>query len=103
MLGPSFTAGLLLANPIPEEFAIPKAAIDSAIEDAVQEAAAQGFTGHRNTPFILARIKDLTKGQSVVANKALIESNVKVGGRVAQSLSNLKRMQTLTSSGPNVP
>lgn len=101
MLGPSFTAGLLLANPIPEEFAIPKAAIDSAIEEAVQEAAAQGFTGHRNTPFILARIKELTKGGSVVANKALIESNVKVGGRVAQSLSNLRRVQASRISEQN--
>ena len=87
---------MLLANPIPEEFAFPKAAIDSAIEAAVQEAAAQGIHGHANTPFILARIKDLTDGKSVVANKALIESNVKVGGMVAQALSHLKGMQSQT-------
>ena len=94
LLGASFTSGFLLANPIPEEHAIPKASIDLAIEEAVSEAAAQGMVGHANTPFILARIKDLTKGKSVVANKALIESNVKLAARVAQSLSDLKTAQT---------
>jgi hypothetical protein len=73
----------LFANPIPEEFSIPKAEIDLAINQAVQEAADQGFHGHLNTPFILSRIKDLTKGNSIPANRALIESNVKMATQVA--------------------
>ncbi|PVH69417.1 hypothetical protein DL98DRAFT_578370 [Cadophora sp. DSE1049] len=79
-------SGLLFANPIPVEFSIPKAEIDIAINQAVKEAAEQGFHGHANTPFILARIKDLTKGNSLPANKALIESNVAMAARVAVEL-----------------
>ena len=83
-------SGLLFANPIPEEFSIPKNEIDFAIDQAVREATEQGFHGHANTPFILARIKELTKGNSLPANRALIESNVAVATRVAVELSKLR-------------
>jgi hypothetical protein len=89
--GSSPTGGLLFANPIPEEFSIPKAEIDLAINQAVQEAADQGFHGHLNTPFILSRIKDLTKGNSIPANRALIESNVRMATQVAVELSKMRR------------
>ncbi|KAK0108820.1 hypothetical protein ONS96_002662 [Cadophora gregata f. sp. sojae] len=79
-------SGLLFANPIPVDYSIPKAEIDIAINQAVKEAAEQGFHGHANTPFILARIKELTKGNSLPANKALIESNVAMAARVAVEL-----------------
>jgi hypothetical protein len=79
--------GMLFANPIPEEFALQKAEIDAAIDQAVQEAAEQGFHGHANTPFILSRIKDLTHGNSLPANRALIESNVAMAAKVAVELS----------------
>ncbi|KAL3419200.1 IdgA domain-containing protein [Phlyctema vagabunda] len=84
-------SGLLFANPIPEEFSIPKAKIDIAIEQAVQEAADQGFHGHRNTPFILARIKELTKGNSLPANEALIKSNVARATRIAVEYETLRK------------
>jgi pseudouridine-5'-phosphate glycosidase/pseudouridine kinase len=84
-------SGLLFANPIPEEYSIAKAEIDIAINQAVQEAAEQGFHGHANTPFILARIKELTKGNSIPANRALIESNVAIAAKVAVELSKLKK------------
>lgn len=83
-------SGLFLANPIPTEFSIPKEQIDVAIEQAVQEAASQGIHGHANTPFILARIKELTDGRSIPANRALIESNVARATRVAVELSKLR-------------
>lgn len=70
-----------------------KAYIDSVIEEATQEATSKGISGHKNTPFILSRIKDLTEGKSVVANKALIESNVILAGRIARSLTNLRLIQ----------
>lgn len=78
--------GVLLANPIPEEFSIPKSEIIESINQAVQEASNKGISGHENTPFILARIKDLTKGCSVTANHALIESNVKLAAKIAVEL-----------------
>jgi len=81
---------MLFANPVPEEFAMQKADIDAAIDQAVQEAAEQGSHGHANTPFILSRIKDLTHGNSLTANRALIESNVAMAAKVAVELSNLK-------------
>lgn len=80
---------MLFGNPIPEEFSIPKAEIDIAINQAVQEAAEQGIHGHANTPFILARIKDLTEGRSIPANRALIESNVTMATKVAVELAAL--------------
>ncbi|TGO61841.1 hypothetical protein BCON_0024g00430 [Botryotinia convoluta] len=83
-------SGFHFANPIPEEFSLPKSEIDKAIDQAVQEAAEQGFHGHSNTPFILARIKELTKGNSTAANRALIESNVKMATKVAVELSRLR-------------
>ncbi|TVY19815.1 Pseudouridine-metabolizing bifunctional protein [Lachnellula arida] len=83
--------GILFANPIPEEFSLPKAEIDLAINQAVQEAAQQGFHGHLNTPFILSRIKELTKGNSIPANRALIESNVAMATKVAFELCRFKQ------------
>lgn len=56
----------------------------------MKEAAERGFHGHANTPFILARIKELTKGNSVAANRALIESNIKIATRVSVELSRLR-------------
>jgi pseudouridine-5'-phosphate glycosidase/pseudouridine kinase len=84
-------AGLLFANPIPEEHSMSKLEIDKAIEQAVREAAEQGFHGHSNTPFILSKIKELTKGNSIPANRALIESNVAMAARVAVELAELRR------------
>ena len=71
-----------------------KAEIDNAINQAVQEAADQGFHGHANTPFILSRIKELTHGSSLLANSALIGSNVAMAAKVAVELS---KFRVLTS------
>jgi pseudouridine-5'-phosphate glycosidase/pseudouridine kinase len=85
LLGSTFGSGFFLGNPIPAEFSVAKDEIDAAIDRAVAEAAAQGITGHANTPYILARIKEVTGGQSVVANRALIRSNVALGAEVAKA------------------
>jgi pseudouridine-5'-phosphate glycosidase/pseudouridine kinase len=87
MFSESKQFGMLFANPIPEKFAMQKAEIDAAIDRAVREAAEQCFHGHSNTPFILARIKELTHGNSLPANRALIESNVSMAAKVAVELS----------------
>ena len=82
-------SGLLFANPIPEEFAIPRSEMDAIIEQAVRESNEQGVSGSENTPFILRRIRDLTDGRSVPANLALVQWNVERATRVAVAVSRL--------------
>ncbi|EFX01566.1 indigoidine synthase a-like protein [Grosmannia clavigera kw1407] len=81
--------GLLFANPIPAAAAIPRAQMDEAIDRAVTEAAAKGFSGARNTPYVLQRIRELTDGRSVGANLALVRDNVRRAAKVAVQLSKL--------------
>ncbi|KAI9733962.1 MAG: hypothetical protein M1834_002619 [Cirrosporium novae-zelandiae] len=84
------SSGLLLANPVPEEASIPKPDMDRVIAQAVHEAEEAGITGSANTPFILNKIKELTEGKSVSANKVLVASNVKRGTLVAVELEKLE-------------
>lgn len=86
-------SGLLFANPVPSEAAIPKAEMDVVIAEALNQADAQGVSGKDNTPFVLAKIKELTKGKSIPANKALIESNVRRSAIIARELSILETKQ----------
>ena len=87
-------SGLLFANPVPIDAAIPKAEMDLVIEEALRQANAQGASGKDNTPFVLAKIKELTNGKSIPANRALIESNVRRAAIVARELSILEGQQT---------
>jgi hypothetical protein len=91
IFGSKRSSGVLLANPISDEFSIPKEEIDVAINQAVKEAAEQGFHGHANTPFILARIKDLTAGRSIPVNRALIQRNVEMAAKVAVELTKFRQ------------
>jgi pseudouridine-5'-phosphate glycosidase/pseudouridine kinase len=83
-------SGLLFANPIPEEAAIPKSEMDVFINEAISYANKVGVSGKDNTPFVLAKIKELTNGRSVEANRALVASNVKRGTIIANQLSKLE-------------
>ncbi|KAL8697097.1 MAG: hypothetical protein Q9201_007313 [Fulgogasparrea decipioides] len=83
-------SGLLFANPISSQHSIPKAQIDAIVAQAILDAETSGSTGSDNTPFILARIRELTGGQTVTANRALVESNVIRGTRVACELAKLE-------------
>uniref|UniRef100_H3DEZ4 Zgc:136858 n=1 Tax=Tetraodon nigroviridis TaxID=99883 RepID=H3DEZ4_TETNG len=80
-------SGLLLAVPIPEEHAAAGQQIEEAIQAAVTEARAEGLTGGEVTPFVLQKVNDLTRGQVLRANIALIHNNAKVGSRIACALS----------------
>jgi len=82
-------SGLLFANPISAEFAIPRAEMDAIIKQAVQEANEKGYVGNRNTPYILGRIRDLTQARSVYANKVLVQANVARAAAIAVELSKL--------------
>jgi pseudouridine-5'-phosphate glycosidase/pseudouridine kinase len=86
------SSGLLFANPIPSDWAIPKPEMDIIIHEAIKEADAAGITGKDNTPFILNKIKELSGGKSLPANRALIVSNVKRGTIVAKELANFDAM-----------
>eukprot|EP00216_Chloropicon_sp_CCMP2111_P001747 CAMPEP_0198241480 /NCGR_PEP_ID=MMETSP1446-20131203/6300_1 /TAXON_ID=1461542 ORGANISM="Unidentified sp, Strain CCMP2111" /NCGR_SAMPLE_ID=MMETSP1446 /ASSEMBLY_ACC=CAM_ASM_001112 /LENGTH=312 /DNA_ID=CAMNT_0043924335 /DNA_START=353 /DNA_END=1291 /DNA_ORIENTATION=- len=83
--------GCLLAVPIPKQFEADAADVERSIDQALGEAVSQGITGNAITPFILARVKDLTKGKSLQANIHLVRNNAKVGAQVALELANLSR------------
>lgn len=75
--------GILIANPIPEEDALTPEFINGTIEAAVKEAADQGVGGKDVTPFLLARINELSEGRSLTANIALVLNNAKLAARMA--------------------
>ncbi len=75
--------GLVIANPIPAEFAMPRAVIDAAIDQALAEAAQQGISGKASTPFLLQRVNVLTGGQSLAANVQLVRNNARLAAAVA--------------------
>lgn len=78
--------GAVVTNPIPTQFAMPKADIDAAIKQALQEADEQGVKGKASTPFLLARVCELTGGNSLAANIQLVLNNAALGARIAASL-----------------
>ncbi len=81
--------GMVVANPIPSAFAMPGDIIDGAIEQALKEAAEQGITGKASTPFLLARVNELTGGDSLAANIELVLNNARLAAAIAVALSGL--------------
>ena len=80
----NLSGGLVVANPIPEAFAMPRAAIDAAVEQALQEAQQQHITGKESTPFLLARVCELTGGDSLAANIQLVLNNARLAAAIAR-------------------
>lgn len=78
--------GVLIANPIPEAFALDAAEVNEHIARALSEAREAGVRGKAITPFLLGRLDALTEGRSVEANVALIESNARLGAQLAVAL-----------------
>ena len=85
------TGGVVVVNPIPTEYELPHEEIDSVIERALAEGAAQGVRGKAVTPFLLARIHELTGGRSEEANKQLVYNNVRLAARIACALADGNR------------
>ena len=75
--------GILVTNPIPKEAEIPHETIDTIIDQALAEAKAQGISGKDTTPFLLAKIVELTDGASLDTNIALVYNNARVGAEIA--------------------
>ena len=78
--------GMLVTNPIPDEFAMDPDVINKAIDDAVAEAKAQGIHGKQTTPFLLAKVKELTGGDSLDSNIHLVYNNAKLAAQIAACL-----------------
>lgn len=78
--------GQLIANPIPIEAEIPSDYLNPIIAQAVAEAEMQGITAKQVTPFLLARIVELTAGRSLRSNIALVKNNAKLGAGIAVAL-----------------
>ena len=78
--------GMLVTNPIPEEFSMPKAVIDAAIEEALRQMDQAGIHGKQCTPFLLAKVKDLTGGDSLAANIQLVLNNARLAAKTAKAL-----------------
>ena len=78
-----YKGGMLVTNPIPEEYAMDKAVIDAAIEQALKESVEQGVHGKETTPFLLARVVELTGGDSLESNIKLVLNNAAVAAQTA--------------------
>ncbi len=84
--GLDYKGGMLVVNPIPEQYSMDADVINKAIDDAIEEANRLGIKGKDTTPFLLAKIKDLTSGESLASNIQLVYNNVRLASMVAAAL-----------------
>jgi pseudouridylate synthase len=82
--------GVIVANPIPKAYEMDSELINRAIAEAIRQQFAAGVKGKESTPFLLAKVKELTGGDSLDSNIQLVYNNAKVGAQLAVALSNLK-------------
>ena len=78
--------GMVVANPVPAEHAMPQQQVDAAIAQALREADEQGIGGKQSTPFLLARVAALTGGDSLATNIALVLDNARLAAGIAVEL-----------------
>ena len=81
-----YPGGMLITNPIPHQYAMPKDVIDAAINQALAEAKKQGVKGKATTPFLLTRVCELTGGESLKSNIKLVLNNVALGAQIAAAM-----------------
>ena len=79
--------GMLVTNPIPEAYALDGDAINAAIDEAVKESREQGIHGKDTTPFLLAKVKELTGGESLDSNIQLAYNNARLAAKIAKAYS----------------
>jgi pseudouridine-5'-phosphate glycosidase len=77
--------GIVVANPIPGRFELPRERVEDAIERALADARAQGVSGKAVTPFLLGRVNASTGGDSLEANVALVRNNAAVAAQIARA------------------
>ena len=78
--------GVVVANPIPEEFSFPEEQIEKAIQQATLDMENHQISGKKATPFLLERISQITKGKSLQSNIALVYSNCRLAAQIALEL-----------------
>jgi pseudouridine-5'-phosphate glycosidase len=82
-------SGIIVANPLPEDRSVSAEVIENAIQEAILAANIQGIHGQNVTPFLLAKVSELTHGRSMEANLFLLRSNSKLAARIAVEFSKL--------------
>ena len=83
--------GMLVTNPIPDEYSMDPAVINTAIDEAVKESVEQGIKGKKITPFLLDRVQKITGGNSLEANIQLVFNNAHLAAKTAVELSKLAK------------
>lgn len=78
--------GMLVANPVPEEYSMDPDKIEAVISEAVEEAKALGITGKKVTPFLLEKIRNVTGGDSLFTNVKLVLNNAALAAKIAAEL-----------------
>jgi len=78
--------GMLVTNPIPDEYAMPADVINKAIDEAIAESVKLGIHGKETTPFLLAKVKELTGGDSLASNIQLVLNNARLAAKTAAAL-----------------
>jgi len=92
------SSGVVLAVPVPDKLGVEAASIEEATKKALSESQARGVKGGEVTPFLLKRINELSGGESLAANIALVKNNVTIGGAVARAWASLRRRKALGAS-----
>ena len=75
--------GILVTNPIPEQYAMDFDVINKAIDEAIADSVQEGIHGKATTPYLLAKVKDLTGGDSLASNIQLVYNNARLAARTA--------------------
>ena len=84
------TGGVVVANPIPDAYAMDPVFIEQVIAEAIVEMQEQGIHGKQSTPFLLSKIAQVTQGESLAANIQLVLNNARLGANIALELAKLK-------------
>ena len=84
-----FNGGILIGNPVPEEYGLDNVYMEGVIDKALKAAEEAGVRGKNITPFLLAKVKDLTGGESFETNVMLALNNARCASRVARALAEL--------------
>lgn len=90
-----FNSSILVVVPPPEEVAIPNDQIEGLIQQAVHEAEEQGIHGAASTPFLLSRVSELSGGESLKTNLALLLNNAKIAAHIARSMNFKRKLDVL--------
>jgi len=78
--------GMIIANPIPEEYALSMEYMNEMIDGAIRSAEKEGIRGKSLTPYLLSKIKELSGGKSLRANIELVKDNARVAAKIAKEL-----------------